>query len=228
MHQDKKIGSIAIAVAATEWKASRVFESGAHVASLVAMLMAHSHLKQQLEIDLAEASERAKRLARTAETDQLTKVENKSSFEAKCRQRLTQDWRPAAMLALDLDDFKKVNDVYGHQFGDTFLKVVAETLKTTFPKDSIVGRTGGDEFCVLVEIPEAGRHYLHSVIRHVRLALQRSIAMLGKHEIGGVSIGVGLFPNQATEFEKLLCLADCALYASKRTERNTTTKCSLA
>lgn len=223
IHAESRLGVMAVAVGTQTWRSTKVFESCAHVAGLVAMSIAQGVSRHQLEVDLAEANRREKRLTRMAEIDRLTGVENKVSFNAKCQARLTNDARPAALLALDLDDFKSVNDVYGHLFGDAFLKTVADALRAALPPSSIIGRTGGDEFCVLLDIPEAKRGYLRTTISNLRLAIRRNVASLGKTDLGGLSIGVSLFPNQASGFETLLSFADSALYASKRTERNATT-----
>ena len=217
------LGALAIAVPAHRLASDAAVETHKQIAALVAMNLASSTAKFQLEIDLAEMNRRAHRLSRKAELDALTQVENKASFESKVRQRLTEDRRPAALLALDLDYFKQVNDIYGHQFGDLYLLTIAETLQVTLPDKAIIGRTGGDEFCILVDIPEAGRSYLNSRLIQTRTALQRSVAGLGKPDLGRVSSGVCLFPKQAVSYEQLLGQADLALYASKRTERNTTT-----
>nr|WP_239479963.1 bifunctional diguanylate cyclase/phosphodiesterase [Actibacterium sp. 188UL27-1] len=166
---------------------------------------------------------RAQRLSRKAELDALTQVENKAAFERKVRQRMADRKRPAALLALDLDYFKQVNDIYGHQFGDVYLLTLAETLRTNLPEKAIIGRTGGDEFCVLLDMPETGRNYLNTILLGLRTAIQRNVAVLGKPDLGRVSIGVSLFPQQATRYDQLLEQADIALYSSKGVERNTTT-----
>ena len=217
------IGAIALDIATKDWETPKVPELLLNMSPLVAMVAANSLLTHELEADLIEAIDRASKLERDGEIDQLTKLENKTSFEAKCIERLNRDRRPVAMLALDLDDFKQVNDVYGHLFGDRYLTEVASALRTNLPNSCIIGRTGGDEFCILIEIPQASRTYLRSTFRNIRQAIQRCMATLGKPDLGGVSIGVSLFPTQATTFKALLGLADCALYASKRTERNGTT-----
>ncbi len=221
--QAQQIGCMAVAVAAENWTELKVFETCAKVASLAATVLESGRSRQQLEIELAEADKRLNRLARSTEIEPLTKVENKASFEKKARERLGNRESPAAMLAMDLDHFKQVNDVYGHQFGDEYLMAIAEAIKISFPRTAIIGRTGGDEFCAVLDIPQAGRSYLDSVIQHVRLAISRSVAVMGRPDLGRVSIGVSLFPVQATSYEQLMGLADRALYASKRMERNTTT-----
>ena len=219
----RRIGAMGVAVPSEFWFQQGSTEALARVANVVAALFAQSLSKLELEKELKFAHQRSHELLRAAEIDALTKIENKASFEAKATARLAKSRRPAAMIALDLDDFKQVNDVYGHLFGDQLLKVTAEQLRTQFPEGSVIGRVGGDEFCVLLDLPEAGRSYLNSTIRRLRFALQRALATLGKPDIGGLSIGVSLYPAQAGTLEQLLNYADCALYTSKRMERNSTT-----
>lgn len=219
----QRIGALAVAIPADRWTSQRVFETCVRVAALAATVLESGQSCQQLEAELADAGQRMDKMLRTSEIDPLTKVENKSSFSRKAVERLRHPNRPAALLALDLDHFKQVNDLYGHQFGDSYLETVSEAIRISFPDRAIVGRTGGDEFCVLLDIPEAGSSYLESVINHVRLAIGRASAMMGKPKLGRVSIGASLFPEQAADFETLMGMADRALYASKRGERNTTT-----
>lgn len=219
----QRIGAMAVALATGHWSNRKVFETCAKVAALAATVLESGRSCQQLEADLADADKRMSTMMRSSEIDPLTKVENKSSFERKARERLKTSGRPAAMLGLDLDHFKQVNDLYGHQFGDQYLETVAEAIRISFPDKAIVGRTGGDEFCVLLDIPEVGSRYLDSVLTHVRRAIGRASAMLGKPKLGRVSIGVSLFPDHAEDYGELMGMADVALYVSKRGDRNTTT-----
>lgn len=217
------IGAIAMAINADIWARQQSFSTCQKITDLVAMNIASGKSKLQLELDLAVLNSRARQLTRKTELDVLTQVENKASFEAKVRRRMTDSRQPAAMLAIDLDHFKQVNDVYGHQFGDRYLQTIADTILGSLPDKAIIGRTGGDEFCIMIDIPQAGRSYLESIVRQMRSALQRNVAMLGKPDLGKFSVGISLFPMQATSYAQLLEQADAALYSSKRIERNTTT-----
>ncbi|MEM7489390.1 MAG: EAL domain-containing protein [Pseudomonadota bacterium] len=219
---DQGDGAMAVAIPRERWKAGGVFERCTNVVALVAMLIANSKSRYQLEADMSDMRSRANHLTRVSEIDELTGLENKASFEKKVKLRLTQTSRPAALLAIDLDHFKQVNDHYGHQFGDQFLQTVGAALRASLPPSAIIGRTGGDEFCVLIDLPDAGRGYLQSTIRRARAAVQRNIAVYGKSDLARMSIGVSLFPMQATQFDMLFRQADLALYGTKGTERNTT------
>ena len=81
-----------------------------------------------LEQDLSDSRKRALRLQRISETDPLTGLENTSTFEGKVRERLTDPDQPSAFILIDIDHFKMVNDLYGHQFGDTYLKTVSKAI----------------------------------------------------------------------------------------------------
>ncbi|MEP4195135.1 MAG: EAL domain-containing protein [Aliishimia sp.] len=218
-----RVGALAVAISRSNWIEQPAFSACNQIARLVAMNVNAAQARSKLEVDLAEMNLRAHRLRRQAETDPLTGVENKTSFDSKARERLNAFHRPAALLAVDLDFFKQVNDIYGHQFGDIYLQTIARTLKTSVPDAALVGRTGGDEFCILLDLPRASSNYLEGLLSRVRNDVQRNVALLGKPDLGRVSIGVSLFPTQAAEYERLFAMADTALYACKATERNSTT-----
>ncbi|WP_176715583.1 bifunctional diguanylate cyclase/phosphodiesterase [Thioclava sp. SK-1] len=179
--------------------------------------------RRQLMETLARSEMQAAALRRKSETDPLTRLENSASFEAKSRQRLTNDAQKYALIVLDIDHFKAINDLYGHKFGDTYLRSMAQALRTAVPDSAIIGRLGGDEFGILLELPQTSGAYLDGLIVRARAAVQRSIAILGKPDIGRVSMGVSLFPNHARDFNALFERADVALYVSKRMGRATST-----
>ncbi|MBR2520248.1 MAG: diguanylate cyclase [Selenomonadaceae bacterium] len=89
-----------------------------------------------------------------AETDKLTGLLNKITFENICREYIQNisAGELAALFVIDLDNFKKANDTYGHQFGDLILKKFAEALRDNFKTDGVVGRFGGDEFVILLKM----------------------------------------------------------------------------
>ncbi|QOL82311.1 putative bifunctional diguanylate cyclase/phosphodiesterase [Pseudooceanicola spongiae] len=176
-----------------------------------------------LEQDLSDSRKRALRLQRISETDPLTGLENTSAFEGKVRERLTDPDQPSAFILIDIDHFKLVNDLYGHQFGDTYLKVVSKAIYDSFQSGSIVGRLGGDEFGVLTDLPKMGDSYLRSLLSRCRNTILRATAYMNKPELGRVSIGAALFPDQSLEYEHLYKRADLALYASKASGRGMAT-----
>ncbi|MEJ6394166.1 EAL domain-containing protein [Gymnodinialimonas sp. 2305UL16-5] len=220
---DYVLGSLAVAIPADQWAGEASVTRCRDVARMVALNASQTSVVAKLELDLAEINQRLQTMAKNAERDPLTEVKNKTAFERHAKARMMNPEKPTALIAFDLDGFKSVNDIYGHQFGDVYLKTVADTLRKSFPENSLIGRTGGDEFCIVTDLPASGRSYLNNLLARVRASLQRNVAYLGKPDLGRVSIGISLYPRQSTKFDELFGFADTALYASKRAGRNTTT-----
>ncbi|WP_185983742.1 putative bifunctional diguanylate cyclase/phosphodiesterase [Aureimonas mangrovi] len=135
----------------------------------------------------------------------------------RLNQRLpSEKARPVALLLIDLDHFKKLNDSYGHNVGDYALTHLVSTVETIFP-GATVGRLGGDEFAVLVRDDSARRcveraEMLLTSLRHPAQAFERQIHL-------SVSIGIARSPEHSVFAEDLILLADLALYESKRNGR---------
>ena len=127
---------------------------------------------------------------------------------------------PSAVLLIDLDRFKPVNDVYGHPAGDAILCEVAERIDALLPKDAIAARLGGDEFSVFLP----GEHRNADLIRLTQQIITRlSDPMIWEHaKIDlGATIGIALYPEDGQDAEALLRAADIAMYRGKREGRNT-------
>jgi diguanylate cyclase len=124
---------------------------------------------------------------------------------------------------LDIDHFKKINDTYGHLFGDKVIRAIAETLKSKVRGDDSVARLGGEEFAVM--LPETDISGARTVAEHIRQSIEGGkIRRLDtKEQIGGItiSIGVAAYTNGVSVVD-LLDQADKALYVSKNTGRNKT------
>jgi diguanylate cyclase (GGDEF)-like protein len=127
---------------------------------------------------------------------------------------------PFALIFLDLDGFKEINDSFGHRFGDQILILFSKLLQELLPEDTLIIRTGGDEFVILIE----------SNIDHhsIQMHLNRLIQMLNDpFDIDQIdvyitaSIGISLYPNDTSSPEELLQKADAAMYKAKRMGRNT-------
>ena len=120
----------------------------------------------------------------------------------------------AALLIVDLDDFKQINDQYGHLFGDAVLVQTAKTIKNLFRNEDVVGRIGGDEFMVLMK----GTTNL-SIIANRCLQLNETLMNVFREQVPtckpSCSIGVALLPNHANTYFDLFCCADRALYYAK-------------
>jgi diguanylate cyclase (GGDEF)-like protein len=121
---------------------------------------------------------------------------------------------------LDLDDFKPINDIYGHQAGDDVLKTVAQRMLTGVRESDTVARLGGDEFAmVLVELNNP--HSVAIVAEKIIQSISTPILLTEDRQcIVGTSIGISIFPDDAQEIDRLLAYADQAMYASKRGGKN--------
>lgn len=158
-------------------------------------------------------------LVNKSQTDLLTGLLNKISFQEKCEEYLNSRVVGAkcTMFIFDLDNFKNVNDNYGHQTGDKVLKHFAEILRSYFHPDDVIGRIGGDEFMVLVlgEMPEEfADNRCRSIIHEIRTSKIDGIK--------GVTCSIGIAEDaQGKKFDELYKMADSALYKSKENGKAT-------
>lgn len=157
-------------------------------------------------------------LQRLATHDHLTNVLNSSAFKRRVSQELPRARRyrrPGALIYLDLDDFKGLNDTHGHQRGDAVLRLVADALRRAVREVDIVGRMGGDEFAVLLPETDAQRAATTAQRLHesLRTAFDGSKALTA-------SVGVVSFSDTAITADDLLRLADQAMYEAKRTGKD--------
>jgi diguanylate cyclase (GGDEF)-like protein/PAS domain S-box-containing protein len=153
-------------------------------------------------------------LAERAVRDPLTGLANRTLLQERLRGILARDARAGtstALLFLDLDGFKAVNDRHGHAVGDMVLKVVAERLTAAVRPSDTVARLGGDEFVVLVESAEDAK--LDELMARAKAAVEGPIGRLQLHV--GVSIGVAVSHRGESEASTLLAAADRAMYSAK-------------
>ena len=155
-----------------------------------------------------------------AATDGLTGLPNKRAATDALKRMFAQastTGSPLALLLLDLDHFKQINDQRGHAVGDQVLANVGAVLRSVLRTRDFVGRNGGEEFAVLLpdtHVPEAVE-----IAERVRAAIAE-ISLPGSDVSVTVSIGVGGFPDHASTLDRLERLADAALYLAKRQGRN--------
>ena len=124
-----------------------------------------------------------------------------------------------ALVYLDLDGFKQINDTLGHGAGDTLLKMVAKRLVGTVREEDTVARAGGDEF-ILVLWHISGRAYADTVARKVIEALSQPFDVEGRAVSITASVGVGIYPDHGEDVDTLTRSADEALYEAKRAGKN--------
>jgi diguanylate cyclase (GGDEF)-like protein len=189
----------------------------------VALVIALLWLAARIIIaDLREKARLAKKLTEQASRDPLTGLPNRRFFHEMARYALAQARRHrsrAAILFIDLDGFKAVNDSAGHEAGDALLVQVSERFSDTVRETDLVARLGGDEFAVLVnEVPNPQE--LAMLAARLLQSLQ-SIALPALAEkIIGASIGIAIYPEDATEASSLLRSADAAMYVAKDAGKN--------
>ena len=159
---------------------------------------------------------------RQAMVDSLTGLANRRSLEETLRGELARAGRfgdPVAVVLADLDEFKRVNDVYGHPAGDEVLKAFAGTLRDTVRESDVAGRWGGEEFALVLTGTDAGGGA--RLAERARLALESTEIVMPNGDVVSVtaSFGVAAWP-ECDELGELLAAADSALYAAKRAGRN--------
>jgi diguanylate cyclase (GGDEF)-like protein len=153
-----------------------------------------------------------------ASLDPLTGLMNRASFDRALELAIghaARNHSPAAVLFMDLDGFKAVNDQRGHAVGDVLLREVAARIMTCVREDDLLARYGGDEFVVLLE-PLTEPHVVQAIASRVIEALSRTFSVDGLMVRLSVSIGVALFPEHGACAEELLACADAAMYEAKR------------
>ncbi len=178
-----------------------------------------------LSIALRDVSERHRleeQMRYFAYHDVLTRLPNRMLFTDRLDQALAQAVRagePLAVLFVDLDDFKAVNDTLGHDAGDLLLVEVAARLKSCVRKGDTVARQGGDEFMVLlarVDAPDRAGEIAGRILD----ALRRPYLLHGRQMLVSASIGVAVYPADGADTATLMRSADLAMYAAKQAGRN--------
>ena len=194
----------------------------AHIAELDSLGNDFNALLDELESWQSHLQNENETLAHQASHDSLTNLPNRAYFEA----RLTRTLRSlnkisekVAVLFLDSDRFKDINDTYGHAAGDAVLVAVATRVRAQLREDDVVARLGGDEFAILLSP-------LHKIEDAQRIAGKIIASMLEPIELPGqssvvtsLSIGIAVYPEHGATPDSLLCAADLAMYQAKRLAR---------
>jgi diguanylate cyclase (GGDEF)-like protein/PAS domain S-box-containing protein len=172
--------------------------------------------------DISEHKETQAHIQRLAHYDSLTGLPNRSLLADRVGQSLSRVERnsePLALVFLDLDRFKNVNDSLGHRIGDELLIQVADRLKQTLRDEDTVSRLGGDEFIMV--LPGASASGAAHVAEKVLKALSRPYC-IEKHELTITpSLGIAMYPSDGDNYETLSMCADAAMYRAKQGGRNT-------
>jgi len=172
--------------------------------------------------DIGELKRLQKQLGELAHFDELTGLPNRSLFQDRLEQVRIHTHRNRgrfALLFVDLDGFKEVNDSYGHQAGDAVLREVARRLAQGVRESDTVARLGGDEFVIILN--DLKHLDEPQVVARKLLEMFAQPFILGDvHCKLGISIGVSIYPDHATETEALISRADAAMYQAKQHGKN--------
>jgi diguanylate cyclase (GGDEF)-like protein/PAS domain S-box-containing protein len=176
--------------------------------------------------DLTDRKRAERRIRYLARFDTLTKMPNRMQFQHMLHQAITRNTRLGrglVLLYVDLDNFKEINDTFGHETGDRVLEAMSERLTRILPRESVVGRLAGDEFAIFAEglEGEQARHDQASdLARLVLTEIARPIHVQEQEIDVTASIGVAFVPEHADNVIDLIRNADAAMYHAKRQGRN--------
>lgn len=172
--------------------------------------------------DISERKESELKIEFLALHDALTGLPNKVLIRDRFEQaklHAERDRKRTALLFLDLDNFKMVNDTLGHDIGDKFLKVVAARLHDTLRETDTIGRQGGDEFVIC--LPNLGcRDVIIPIVAKLMEHLQETCEIEGHQLTTSTSVGIAVYPDDGMDFDTLLRKADLAMYTAKVEGRN--------
>lgn len=173
--------------------------------------------------DISERLRFEDEIQRQASYDALTGLPNRRLFNDRLREeiaRASRHSRQMALLFIDLDRFKEVNDTLGHESGDHLLKVTAQRIQSCMRESDTVARLGGDEFvAILSDVPDVS--VLGRVAQQIIAEVTRPFTLAGGEACISASIGIAGFPMDANQPDELLASADHAMYAAKGKGRNT-------
>lgn len=172
-----------------------------------------------MEALLLSARERVQRQeARSqATSDPLTGLASARGLSEAIQKRLRAPHQPFALLYLDMDGFKHINDTYGHAIGDLLLGLVARALQDSVQPGEVAGRRGGDEFVLL--LLKKDRSEAEQALARLRSQVERALGEDTRFDFVGFSAGIALYPGDGVSEDALLEAADRAMYAEKRLRR---------
>lgn len=228
----------------TAWKFTKVIKSGVSKESLESKIISYdglSHtmlwnISQLADLDedprlgqllligqnISEIRKTQNQLHYLAHYDALTDTANRRLFEDRCKQAIQSAMRhkhSIALIGLDIDHFKRINDTLGHDAGDLFLVALAERLKQCIRKEDTVARLGGDEFAILLS-NISGQEGAEKAARNILEVITKPINIKGNDLIITSSIGITLCPSDGSEYPELLKNSDMAMYRAKKAGRN--------
>ncbi len=162
-------------------------------------------------------------LVHRSEFDLLTDMYNRFSLDHHLLEMIDKAKETGSSFGLiyvDLDDFKLVNDMYGHHIGDLYLQEVSRRMKRQLRTGDVLGRLGGDEFAALVTVVR-GRIDVEEIAQRLERCFDAPFALEGYHLNGAASVGMAIYPVDGTTSDSLLTAADAAMYSAKNSKRTT-------
>lgn len=198
-----------------------IFDNKHHILNTVGIIEDVTEKKVQEEL-IQEGQKENKDLKERAEKDGLTGLYNAATVKMKVQEFLASSRCKEGthlFVLMDLDNFKQINDTFGHQYGDQVLKEVADTLRRKFRRDDILGRLGGDEFAALL-LNATGFEVMDPVFLELCAALKKTYTKDGKSVTISASFGIAEAPEYGTTFEELYEKSDLMLYKVKEDSKN--------
>jgi diguanylate cyclase (GGDEF)-like protein len=199
---------------------SKVHEAADKLSEVNRALEAEVDARRALEAELFTVTQEEEAARHAAFHDPLTGLPNRALFDNRLEHGLAQAKRhdrTLAVMFLDLDAFKKINDTYGHDAGDTVLQTIAHRLKDNTRDDDTICRLGGDEFLYLlteIDSTQDAIQIAEKITAAIRMPCQLSSVALTVNP----SIGIALYPQDGTSAIALIKAADTAMYKAKRTK----------
>ncbi|NVI83379.1 EAL domain-containing protein [Janthinobacterium sp. BJB401] len=172
--------------------------------------------------DITERKDAEQRLMKLAHFDTLTGLPNRSQFYASLTHSLSQaaehQWA-VAVLFMDIDRFKNINDTLGHTIGDDLLRQFSSRLVDCLRVRDTIGRFGGDEFATILVLPDGAQHAV-GVVDKIREAMRKPFDLQGHEVTVTVSIGISVYPDDGVDADTLIQYADTAMYRAKEAGRD--------
>ncbi|WP_445002540.1 EAL domain-containing protein [Exiguobacterium alkaliphilum] len=168
--------------------------------------------------DISERKQVESRINDLVYLDTLTGLPNRRLFNDRLDALLSQDDVTFSLFYIDLDNFKVINDRFGHSLGDVFLRQVTDRLLSTIGKTDTLARLGGDEFIILA--PSTGSNFAAHRAQHITNALNQPFTLEGEEVFTSMSVGISLYPSDGQTADDLLKNADIAMYRAKEDGKN--------
>jgi diguanylate cyclase (GGDEF)-like protein len=178
--------------------------------------------ENSLQIELNERRHIEEKLSEIAHVDPVTNLPNRHSFDNQIARVLVNykyDHEKFALMYIDLDNFKYVNDTFGHHLGDLLLSRIAERMRNSLRQVDFVARLGGDEFAVIMS-DFSDNSQIREVADKILLGMKKPFSLEGREVFIGASIGISICPANGTDSESLKRQADSAMYLAKNLGKN--------